>query len=85
MAAGSPGALDDGEHGDQGDQGDDGGGLRAALAGLTTRGRSFLAAGVAAAACAQVPAIAQPSMRSMRFAVFIEHSPIGIASMTMAL
>ncbi|MYT27830.1 MULTISPECIES: DUF58 domain-containing protein [unclassified Streptomyces] len=28
------------------------GGLRAALAGLTTRGRSFLAAGVAAAACA---------------------------------
>ena len=54
MAAGSPGALDDGEHGDQGDQGDDGGGLRAALAGLTTRGRSFLAAGVAAAACAYV-------------------------------
>ncbi|GAA3396598.1 DUF58 domain-containing protein [Streptomyces roseoviridis] len=37
-------------HGD-----DDGrGSLRAALAGLTTRGRSFLAAGVAAAACAYV-------------------------------
>ncbi|MFI8964530.1 DUF58 domain-containing protein [Streptomyces sp. NPDC053493] len=36
--------------------GDDGdrGGLRAALGGLTTRGRSFLAAGVAAAACAYV-------------------------------
>ncbi|MFI8402630.1 DUF58 domain-containing protein [Streptomyces sp. NPDC085463] len=34
---------------------DDGrGGLRAALSGLTTRGRSFLAAGVAAAVCAYV-------------------------------
>ncbi|MGW4165097.1 DUF58 domain-containing protein [Streptomyces sp. NPDC004788] len=32
----------------------DRGGLRAALAGLTTRGRSFLAAGIAAAACAYV-------------------------------
>ncbi len=32
----------------------DKGGLRAALAGLTTRGRSFLAAGVAAALCAYV-------------------------------
>ncbi|MFE5619353.1 DUF58 domain-containing protein [Streptomyces sp. NPDC056470] len=34
--------------------GDDRGGLRAALSGLTTRGRSFLAAGVAAAICAFV-------------------------------
>ncbi|MGP3921641.1 DUF58 domain-containing protein [Streptomyces sp. 8N616] len=33
---------------------EDRGGLRAALAGLTTRGRSFLAAGVAAAVCAYV-------------------------------
>ncbi|GHJ98350.1 DUF58 domain-containing protein [Streptomyces sp. NPDC003753] len=33
---------------------EDRGGLRAALAGLTTRGRSFLAAGVAAAICAYV-------------------------------
>ena len=33
---------------------EDKGGLRAALAGLTTRGRSFLAAGVAAAVCAYV-------------------------------
>jgi uncharacterized protein (DUF58 family) len=33
---------------------DDRGGLRAALGGLTTRGRSFLAAGVAAAVCAYV-------------------------------
>ncbi|MEE1741056.1 DUF58 domain-containing protein [Streptomyces sp. BE147] len=45
MAAGQPGAADDG---------DDRGGLRAALSGLTTRGRSFLAAGVAAAICAYV-------------------------------
>ncbi|MEU8676698.1 DUF58 domain-containing protein [Streptomyces sp. NPDC048560] len=45
MAAGEPGAVDnDGEKG----------GLRAALSGLTTRGRSFLAAGVAAAVCAYV-------------------------------
>ncbi|MER5887677.1 DUF58 domain-containing protein [Streptomyces sp. NPDC001941] len=43
MAAGAPAAED--EHK---------GGLRAALGGLTTRGRSFLAAGVAAAACAYV-------------------------------
>ncbi|MEV4948318.1 DUF58 domain-containing protein [Streptomyces sp. NPDC053755] len=34
--------------------GDDRGGPRAALSGLTTRGRSFLAAGIAAAACAFV-------------------------------
>lgn len=34
--------------------GDDKGGLRAALGGLTTRGRSFLAAGIAAAVCAYV-------------------------------
>ncbi|MYV57609.1 DUF58 domain-containing protein, partial [Streptomyces sp. SID3212] len=33
---------------------DDGGGLRAALSGLTTRGRSFFAAGIAAAVCAYV-------------------------------
>lgn len=33
---------------------EDQGGLRTALAGLTTRGRSFLAAGVAAAICAYV-------------------------------
>lgn len=32
----------------------DKGGLRTALAGLTTRGRSFLAAGIAAAICAYV-------------------------------
>ncbi|MEJ8644712.1 DUF58 domain-containing protein [Streptomyces sp. MS1.HAVA.3] len=32
----------------------EGGGLRASLSGLTTRGRSFLAAGIAAAACAYV-------------------------------
>ncbi|MGW1228601.1 DUF58 domain-containing protein [Streptomyces sp. NPDC001478] len=36
------------------DESDDKGGLRAALGGLTTRGRSFLAAGVAAAVCAYV-------------------------------
>lgn len=45
MTAGSPGPVDDS---------DDKGGLRAALGGLTTRGRSFLAAGVAAAVCAFV-------------------------------
>ncbi|MFD5032657.1 DUF58 domain-containing protein [Streptomyces sp. NPDC058220] len=44
MAAGGPVTPD----------GEDGGGLRAALSGLTTRGRSFLAAGVAAAVCAFV-------------------------------
>ncbi|MGW9068900.1 DUF58 domain-containing protein [Streptomyces yangpuensis] len=32
----------------------DGGGLRASLSGLTTRGRSFVAAGIAAAVCAYV-------------------------------
>ncbi|MCM2414628.1 DUF58 domain-containing protein [Streptomyces sp. RKAG290] len=45
MAAGGAVAMDDS---------DDKGGLRAALGGLTTRGRSFLAAGVAAAVCAYV-------------------------------
>lgn len=45
MAAGVPGPVDDG---------DDKGTLRSALRGLTTRGRSFLAAGVAAAVCAYV-------------------------------
>lgn len=43
MATGAPGSVDGG---------DLPGGLRAALGGLTTRGRSFLAAGVAAAVCA---------------------------------
>ncbi|MGW8767095.1 DUF58 domain-containing protein [Streptomyces sp. NPDC055815] len=43
-------AVPDGPRGDE----DDRGGLRAAFGGLTTRGRSFLAAGVAAAACAYV-------------------------------
>ncbi|MFC5800389.1 DUF58 domain-containing protein [Streptomyces formicae] len=43
MAAGSPAAG-----------GEEHGGLRAALGGLTTRGRSFLAAGLAAAVCAYV-------------------------------
>ncbi|MFD7070252.1 DUF58 domain-containing protein [Streptomyces sp. NPDC059913] len=45
MAAGGPAAMHDG---------DEKGGLRAALGGLTTRGRSFLAAGIAAAVCAYV-------------------------------
>lgn len=45
MSAGAP-------HGGGGRGPEDGGGLRASLAGLTTRGRSFLAAGVAAALCA---------------------------------
>jgi uncharacterized protein (DUF58 family) len=39
---------------------DSGSGLRAALSGLTTRGRSFLAAGVAAAVCAYV--LGQPDL-----------------------
>ncbi|MFJ4904812.1 DUF58 domain-containing protein [Streptomyces sp. NPDC093249] len=43
-------AAPDGQRGEE----DDRGGLRAALGGLTTRGRSFLAAGVAAAVCAYV-------------------------------
>lgn len=45
MAAARPVAMDGG---------DAKGGARAALGGLTTRGRSFLAAGIAAAACAYV-------------------------------
>ncbi|MER5555307.1 DUF58 domain-containing protein [Streptomyces sp. NPDC002793] len=45
MPAGPPGPVADS---------DARGGLRAALSGLTTRGRSFLAAGVAAAVCAYV-------------------------------
>ncbi|MDQ0796849.1 DUF58 domain-containing protein [Streptomyces sp. B1I3] len=45
MAAGVPGPVD---------SGDAKGGLRSALHGLTTRGRSFFAAGVAAAVCAYV-------------------------------
>lgn len=45
MSAGGPAAMDDS---------DEKGGLRAALSGLTTRGRSFLAAGIAAAVCAYV-------------------------------
>ncbi|MHA4778003.1 DUF58 domain-containing protein [Streptomyces sp. MSC1_001] len=43
-------AVPDGQRDDE----DDRGGLRTALGGLTTRGRSFLAAGVAAAVCAYV-------------------------------
>ncbi|MDX6331468.1 MAG: hypothetical protein QOI83_3851 [Streptomycetaceae bacterium] len=39
---------------------DSGSGLRAALSGLTTRGRSFLAAGIAAAVCAYV--LGQPDL-----------------------
>jgi uncharacterized protein (DUF58 family) len=39
---------------------DSGSGLRAALGGLTTRGRSFLAAGIAAAVCAYV--LGQPDL-----------------------
>ncbi|NEA65860.1 DUF58 domain-containing protein [Streptomyces sp. SID12488] len=46
MSSGVPGHPED----DQGDKG----GVRTALAGLTTRGRSFLAAGIAAAICAYV-------------------------------
>ncbi|MFJ1866838.1 DUF58 domain-containing protein [Streptomyces sp. NPDC088097] len=46
MGAGAPGGA--------GGPVRDPGGLRASLAGLTTRGRSFLAAGAAAAACAYV-------------------------------
>ncbi|MEO3978878.1 DUF58 domain-containing protein [Streptomyces sp. CAU 1734] len=49
MSAGGTGAG-----GAEDDGGRDAAGLRAALAGLTTRGRSFLAAGVAAAICAYV-------------------------------
>ncbi|WP_138959240.1 DUF58 domain-containing protein [Streptomyces sp. YIM 121038] len=44
---------DDGGSGNNGDRGEPGG-LRTALAGLTTRGRSFFAAGIAAAVCAYV-------------------------------
>lgn len=46
--------------GAEGGSGDPGNGLRAALSGLTTRGRSFLAAGVAAAVCAYV--LGQPDL-----------------------
>ncbi|MEU2878026.1 DUF58 domain-containing protein [Streptomyces sp. NPDC007070] len=42
------------------DDQDDRGGVRTALAGLTTRGRSFLAAGIAAAVCAYV--LGQPGL-----------------------
>ncbi|WP_406860433.1 DUF58 domain-containing protein [Streptomyces sp. HUAS MG47] len=51
---GAPGGGPDGGPRGNGRQGGERGGLRAALAGLTTRGRSFLAAGVAAGACAYV-------------------------------
>ncbi|WP_418956575.1 DUF58 domain-containing protein [Streptomyces tritici] len=58
MAAAGPAAAASGAPGggrpDDGRQGEERGGLRAALAGLTTRGRSFLAAGVAAGVCAYV-------------------------------
>ncbi|MFE1576126.1 DUF58 domain-containing protein [Streptomyces fradiae] len=50
MTAAAPGAPDGAVRG----------GLRSAFAGLTTRGRSFLAAGVAAAACAYV--LGQPDL-----------------------
>jgi uncharacterized protein (DUF58 family) len=50
MAPGAPVAVS----GDGGGGGGDKGGVRAALGGLTTRGRSFFAAGVAAAICAYV-------------------------------
>ncbi|MEU8468353.1 DUF58 domain-containing protein [Streptomyces sp. NPDC029006] len=46
MDAGGAGPVDTGSA--------DAGGIRTALAGLTTRGRSFLAAGIAAAVCAYV-------------------------------
>ncbi|MGW6862560.1 DUF58 domain-containing protein [Streptomyces xanthophaeus] len=49
MSAGAPGGA-----GGRTDRGQEPGGLRASLSGLTTRGRSFLAAGIAAAACAYV-------------------------------
>ncbi|MEU6930234.1 DUF58 domain-containing protein [Streptomyces sp. NPDC046385] len=44
----------DAPRGQREDGDDDRGGLRAALGGLTTRGRSFLAAGIAAGVCAYV-------------------------------
>ncbi|MEV7525978.1 DUF58 domain-containing protein [Streptomyces sp. NPDC091371] len=47
MGAGAPGGADGADRGGVG-------GLRASLSGLTTRGRSFLAAGIAAAVCAYV-------------------------------
>ncbi|MFF3497583.1 DUF58 domain-containing protein [Streptomyces sp. NPDC003247] len=52
MASGGTGRDEDGR--------DERGGARTALAGLTTRGRSFLAAGVAAAVCAYV--LGQPDL-----------------------
>ncbi|MFI1012358.1 DUF58 domain-containing protein [Streptomyces sp. NPDC020965] len=48
------GRIEDDDHGDDDARGGDPAGLRASLGGLTTRGRSFLAAGVAAAGCAYV-------------------------------
>ncbi|GAA2234577.1 DUF58 domain-containing protein [Streptomyces amakusaensis] len=55
-AGGRPAAADGGRSGKNGKGGKGGNpaGLRAALGGLTTRGRSFLAAGAAAAVCAYV-------------------------------
>ncbi|MFF1547365.1 DUF58 domain-containing protein [Streptomyces sp. NPDC058291] len=55
MAAGGSGQPSTGREG-KGDQGS----VRTALAGLTTRGRSFLAAGIAAAVCAYV--LGQPDL-----------------------
>ncbi|CAL9420030.1 DUF58 domain-containing protein [Streptomyces sp. enrichment culture] len=46
--------MDAGGSGPGGGEGKEGGGIRTALTGLTTRGRSFLAAGIAAAVCAYV-------------------------------
>ncbi|MET9428673.1 DUF58 domain-containing protein [Streptomyces sp. NPDC003036] len=55
MAASGPAAADGAGTGGDGRGGESrGGGVRAALDGLTTRGRSFLAAGVAAVICAYV-------------------------------
>ncbi|MEU9374074.1 DUF58 domain-containing protein [Streptomyces sp. NPDC048255] len=54
MSAGAPGGAGGRPDGGRADRGQDAGGLRASLSGLTTRGRSFLAAGTAAAGCAYV-------------------------------
>ncbi|MFJ4919261.1 DUF58 domain-containing protein [Streptomyces sp. NPDC088725] len=59
MARGGP-AVSDGGDGDDSESSGGGDGLRGVLEGLTTRGRSFFAAGVAAAACAYV--LGQPDL-----------------------
>ncbi|WP_316740402.1 DUF58 domain-containing protein [Streptomyces sp. MK7] len=65
--AGTPRAED--ERGDRG-------GVRTALAGLTTRGRSFLAAGVAAAICAYV--LGQPDL--LRVGLLLAVLPLACAT-----